>query len=194
MDRRKFIIKSTVVGIAGAGLSACSSLVAPSSSSEIEKIKVLSFEERQKWLSSFACNIEMWFKDLDLLDRITAAKKIGFNAVEMWNPSKKKRVPQQIAERAREEGIRVVSISPGAPSLADAGNLNEFLEWTDWAIEVANIFDVPNFNLTGHKIVQGQSVEQMIETYTHAIKLAAPKFEAANKVATIEPYNPFIPI
>ncbi len=191
MDRRQFIINSTVAGIVGAGLSGCSSLVPNSSSSTIEKSKVLSFEERQKWLSSFACNIEMWFEDLDFLDRITAAKKMGFNAVEMWNPRKKKLTPEQIAERAREEGIRVTSISPGAPALADIANLSEFLEWADWAIEVADLFDVPNFNLTGHETVQGKSIEQMIETYTHLIKLVAPKFESANKIATIEPYNPF---
>ncbi|TWU67690.1 Hydroxypyruvate isomerase [Crateriforma conspicua] len=156
----------------------------------------MTLEDRRRWLASFSCNIEMWFKDLDFLDRITAAKEVGFDAIEIWNPQKKKLggglvSAKKIAERARGEGMKVTSISPGAPSLADANNLNAFIDWIDLAVELADLFDVPNFNLTGHKIVEGQSVQEMLGTYTRAVEAALGKLEAAGKIATIEPYNPF---
>ncbi|WP_158968756.1 TIM barrel protein [Paraglaciecola sp. L3A3] len=189
MDRRKFIINTAAAGLASAGLSSCTSTTETTQVT----IDTMSLAERQKWLASFSCNIEMWFKDRPFLDRITAAREIGFSAVEFWNPLsvKKAKTPSLIAQRARDEGIHITSFSPGAPYLADPSNLNEFLEWTEIAIDLCTLFDVANFNLTGHKNIEGQSLQQMIETYTHAIKLAAPKFEKAQKIATIEPYNPF---
>ncbi|MDU0354986.1 TIM barrel protein [Paraglaciecola aquimarina] len=189
MDRRKFILTTAAASIAGASLSACNA----TTQSKISTTELISRTQRTKWLSSFSCNIEMWFKHLPFLDRISAAKKMGFTAVEFWNPMsvKKAKTPDLIAKRAKDEGIRITSFSPGAPSLADSKNLAKFIEWADLAIELADLFDVPNFNLTGHKNIEGKSVEQMIDTYTHGIKQVAPKFEKAKKVATIEPYNPF---
>lgn len=183
MNRRRFLATSTAVGIAGTTLTACGKSPAIESK--------MSFEDRQKWLSSFSCNIEMWFKDLDFLDRISAAKAVGFNAIEMWNPRKKKISPDAIADRARNEGMRVTSISPGAPSLANVNNLDDFIEWLEIAVELANMFNVPNFNVTGHKTVDGLSDQEMIEVYIEAMKVAAPILEAGQKTATIEPYNPF---
>jgi hydroxypyruvate isomerase len=186
MDRRKFILTSVA---AAGGLSACAS------TENTKKLgpDLMPLAERQQWLTSYSCNIEMWFKHLPFLDRITAAKKMGFNAVEFWNPMqpKKGKVPKLIAQRAKDEGITITSFSPGAPNLGDVNNHNKFIEWTQGAIELSEVFNVPNFNLTGHKNIKGQSEKQNIEIYTQAIKLAAPIFEKAKVMATIEPYNPF---
>ncbi|MGJ8679923.1 TIM barrel protein [Paraglaciecola sp.] len=189
MDRRKFITTTLAAGVAGGALSSCASTDKKAKAAPI----VMPIAEREKWLGSFSCNIEMWFKHLPFLDRISAAKEMGFNAVEFWNPMqpKKGKVPKLIAQRAKDEGITITSFSPGAPNLGDVNNHNKFIEWTQGAIELCEVFKVPNFNLTGHKNIKGQSEKQNIEIYTQAIKLAAPIFEKAGVMATIEPYNPF---
>ncbi|MCF2947041.1 TIM barrel protein [Paraglaciecola aquimarina] len=189
MNRRKFIVSSVAAGVAGSALSSCASTKVNKELST----NIMPLAERQKWLGSFSCNIEMWFKHLPFLDRINAAKKMGFNAVEFWDPNSKKKAknPTEIAKRAKDQGITITSFSPGAPSLADASNHNKFIEWTQGTIELCELFGVPNFNLTGHNNIKGQTEQQNIEIYTQAIKLAAPIFEKAQVMATIEPYNPF---
>lgn len=192
MDRRKFVSRSAITGLGLLGLSACSTTEKVGNETSID-VSILSLSERQRWLRSFSCNIELWFRDLPLLDRINAAKELGFTAVEMWNPNvpKRGRVPAMIAQRAKEQGIRMTSYSPGAPHFGDAKNETAFMIWLQQAIVSGKTLDIPNFNLTGHKLIEGLSVDQMIENYTRVLKRAAPILEDAEMVATIEPYNPF---
>ncbi|MFA3792012.1 TIM barrel protein [Aliiglaciecola sp. SL4] len=191
MNRRKFIRRSIVAGIASAGVVSCSTLKA--SNTTADTMDILSFEERKKWLSSFACNIEQWFRPMPFLERINAAKALGFTAVEMWNPASTKpgKTPELIVQRAKEQGMRITSFSPSAPNLADPKNEQTIKEWLEVAIAIAKTLKVPNFNLTGHKLIEGLTEAQMIENYTRRLKSFAPRLEAENIVATVEPYNPF---
>lgn len=193
MDRRKFITRSALVGITSAGLSACSTNLASQAHHNNENDDIMPLAERQRWLTSFSCNIEQWFRPMPFLDRINAAKALGFSAVELWNPNQAKqgKTPETIAQRAKELGIRITSYSPNPPAIADPKNERAFMEWLDMAIAAGKTLKVNNFNLTGHKLVKGLTKEQLVANYTRAMKLAAPILEAANMVATIEPYNPF---
>ncbi|MDO6693292.1 TIM barrel protein [Aliiglaciecola sp. 3_MG-2023] len=191
MDRRQFIARSTAAAIAASGLSACSN----TNPSIIEKSQtdIMPLPERQRWLRSFSCNIEQWFRPMPFLDRINAAKALGFSAVEIWNPYQEKRgkTPESIAQRAQEQGIRITTYSPNAPAMADPKNEEKFLQWLEMAIAAGKTLKVANFNLTGHKLVEGLSIKQMVANYTRVLKLAVPRLEAENMMATIEPYNPF---
>ncbi|MCF2948873.1 TIM barrel protein [Paraglaciecola aquimarina] len=190
MDRRKFIGSSLVAGLATTGLTSC---VSNSSIKTDQKSDILSLSERQKWLAPFACNIEQWFRPMPFLDRINAAKALGFSAVEIWNPNqaKKGKTPESIAKRAKEQGITITTYSPSAPNFADPKNEQAFMQWLDGAIAAGKTLNIPNFNLTGHKLIEGLSEAQMLENYTRVLKKVAPRLEAVNMVATIEPYNPF---
>lgn len=199
MDRRKFITHSLVLGASG-GLASCASNTKsiPSASKSQLHANALStdnmpLKERQYWLASFACNIEQWFRPMPFLDRINAAKALGFSAVEIWNPNRVKqgKTPESIAKRAKEQGIRITSYSPNPPEFADPANEDKFWEWLDLAIASGKKLGIRNFNVTGHKLVKGLSIEKMIENYTRMLKLAVPILEKANMIATIEPYNPF---
>lgn len=195
MDRRKFIAGSVAASVVGAGLTGCSSTVLNKSPETVNSVNdgILSFEERKIWLSSFACNIEQWFRPMPFLDRINAAKALGFTAVELWNPYQTKRgkTPESIAKRAKEQGMRITSYSPSAPNLADPKNEQAIKDWLEIAITAGKTLKVPNFNLTGHKLVEGLTETQMIENYTRSLKLIAKRLEEENMVATVEPYNPF---
>ncbi|WP_371193772.1 TIM barrel protein [Glaciecola sp. SC05] len=193
MDRRRFVAAAAVFG-ATTGLAACVSNTPQRIAKNDEPTTTLMpLEERKFWLSSFACNIEQWFRPMPFLERINAAKALGFSAVEIWNPNNPKigKTPGAIAARAKQQGVRVTSYSPNPPNFADLTKTQEFWEWLDIAIASGKALNVSNFNVTGHKIIEGLSNEQMIENYTKMLKLAAPRLEDENMVATIEPYNPF---
>lgn len=197
MDRRKFVSGSLLVG-ATSGLAACSNLNSRASiqSEEIAKdqlIDIMPLQERKRWLSSFACNIEQWFRPMPFLDRINAAKRLGFSAVEIWNPYQTKagKTPEAIAKRAKEQGIRIASYSPKPPNFADPKNTDAIDKWLVLAIAAGKTLHVPNFNLTGHKLIDGLSLEEMVENYTDVLNRIVPKLEDESMVATIEPYNPY---
>lgn len=201
MDRRQFISRTAAAGVTGAGLAsltACSSTGVKTElqneSNTHQPAAMLSLEQRQQGLASFACNIEQWFRgEIPFLDRMAAAKSIGFSAVEIWNPFDKDRgrTPEIIAQRAADVGVKITSYSPHPPNFADPKNEKPFLEWLDLTISAGKTLNIPHFNLTGHKLIKGLTVEQMIENYTRVLKRVAPRLEAENIIAMIEPYNPF---
>lgn len=189
MNRRDFIEKSMILG-ASTALAGCASQHAERD----QGVKsILSLEERQKWLSPFACNIEQWFRPMPFLDRINAAKSLGFSAVEMWNPNqvKKGKTPELIAQRLAEQNMTLTSYSPSAPQMADPNKKAAFLAWLEVAISSGKTLNVRTFNLTGHKLIDRLTVEQMIENYISLLKEVTPRLEDENMIATIEPYNPF---
>jgi hydroxypyruvate isomerase len=197
MDRRKFVSGSLLVG-ATTALGACSNLKSEASSHSEEKAKdkspyIIPLHERKRWLSSFACNIEQWFRPMPFLDRINAAKALGFSAVEIWNPyhAKSGKAPEAIANRAKEQGIRITSYSPTPPNFADPNNKEAIDKWLVLAITAGKTLNVPNFNLTGHKLIEGLSIEEMVENYTAVLNRIVPSLEDEGMVATIEPYNPY---
>lgn len=195
MDRRKFIKSSALVGLASTSVIGCSSSLTSNTTNENikEDQDIMPFEERQRWLSSFSCNIEQWFRPMPFLDRINEAKALGFSAVEIWNPFQEKqgKTPESIAERANEQGIRITTYSPKAPNMADPTNEELFLKWLETAIAAGKTLNVGNFNLTGHKVVEGFTHDELVANYTRTLKLALPRLAEANLVATIEPFNPF---
>lgn len=193
MDRRKFVASSLLLG-AAATVAGCSNAPSQTLSSADPKAEdIMPLRDRQRWLSSFACNIEQWFRPMPFLDRINAAKALGFSAVELWNPNNPKagKTPEAIVQRANEQGMRIASYSPNPPNFADPSTETQFWEWLDLAIASGKTLKVRNFNVTGHKLIEGLSEAQMVENYTKMLKLAAPRLEQENMVATIEPYNPF---
>lgn len=193
MNRRKFVSGSLLIG-SSATLAACSSnMQSTLNNTNSQQRQIMPLAERKVWLSSFACNIEQWFRPMPFLERIAAAKAIGFSAVEMWNPNHKQsgKTPESIALEIKKQKMRLTSYSPNPPNFADPAKEDAFWEWLEIAIESGKTLGVPNFNVTGHKLVEGLSINQMVENYTSLLKQAAPRLEEVNMVATIEPYNPY---
>lgn len=205
MNRRKFVASSLLIG-ATAGLASCARTLSNTQNNadvhqqglsqgaqEGVNRNIMPLSERKHWLSSFACNIEQWFRPMPFLDRINAAKALGFSAVEMWNPNQAKngKTPEAIATRVKEQGMLLTSYSPNPPEFADPNNEAAFWEWLELAIESGKTLGVSTFNVTGHRLIEGLSVPEMIANYTRMLRLAAPKLEKANMIATVEPFNPF---
>ncbi|MEN8769805.1 MAG: TIM barrel protein [Glaciecola sp.] len=196
MDRRKFITGSAVSTAALATMS-CSSVAPIGGNSEVSllndtSLDFLSLDERKRWLASYSCNIEQWFRPMPFLDRIDAAKALGFSAVELWDPYNAAlgKSPTTIAKRAKEQGIKITSYSPKAIHIGDPENHKYLNQWLDQTIAAGHELGVNNFNFTGHKLIPQMSVEAMIENYTNALQSIVPRLESEGMVATIEPYNP----
>ncbi|WP_440877090.1 TIM barrel protein [Thalassotalea sp. PLHSN55] len=189
MDRRRFIQRS-ITGAAALSVAACSST---SDSHVKDQDDIMPLAQRKKWLKPFACNIEQWFRPMPFLDRINAAKALGFSAVEMWEPHQAQhgKTPEFIAQRAKEQAITITSFSPKPPNLAEPENERDIMVWLENVIATGKTLGVANFNLTGHKLIAGLTHAQMVENYTLMLTKIAPRLEAENMVATVEPYNPF---
>lgn len=195
MNRRQFVSGSLLLG-STITLSACHSTPdteVKASVLQSSRDEIMPLAERKKWLASFSCNIEQWFRPMPFLQRIAAAKALGFSAVEMWNPNSPKhgKTPESIIAEIRKQDMRLTSYSPNPPNFADPANEAAFWEWLELAITSGKTLGVPNFNVTGHKLVSGLNESQMIKNYTDLLKQAAPRLEAENMIATIEPYNPY---
>lgn len=192
MNRREFMSGALLAG-STATLTGCLSTTRDVSGVSLVKQNIMPLAERKIWLSSFSCNIEQWFRPMPFLDRIAAAKSLGFSAVEMWNPnnSNQGKTPEIIAAEIKKHGMRLTSYSPNPPNFADPANQDAFWEWLEGAIESGKKLGVANFNVTGHKLVDGLSIEQMVQNYTSLLKQAASRLEQVNMIATIEPYNPY---
>ena len=149
---------------------------------------------REALLEPFSCNVEMWFRKDNFLQRISNARAAGFRYIEFWDPKKKAQQGisvEDIAERVRAEGITVTSISPGPPNIGDAGNKDAFKLWLPEAIALAEKLGTDTFNATGHQNIEGLTLEQMVNNYVAALETAIPALEAAGKMMVFEPYNPF---
>lgn len=196
MDRRKFLAGSIVSGAALSSVS-CSTLSASGLRQETSDVSntlqnLMPLSERRRWLAAYSCNIEQWFRPMPFLDRINAAKALGFSAVEMWNPYNEAqgKTPESIAQRAKEQDIKITSYSPKAIHIGDPSNHKDLHKWLDKTIAAGRTLGINSFNFTGHKLIEGLSVEAMIENYTRALQSIVPRLESEGMVAMIEPYNP----
>lgn len=187
-SQRRDLLKLGLAGGIAAGAASLGGAAAPAHAHVTDK------GERRRLLSAFACNAEMWFGGLPFLERLNGIAALDFTYFEMWsfnNKNKGDTTPQQIAARMRELGLTCTSISPGSPDLTIAENLPGFLDAVRQAIELSQLMGVKRFNMTGHKLVEGLTLEQMGDNYVRALEAAIPLVEAADLTLMVEPYNPF---
>ena len=149
-------------------------------------------EMQRALLAPFACNIELWFRDLPFEARFAAAAEAGFSAVEFWNPRKGGALTVAgIAEAATRAGLEISTFAPPAPDMGDPGQMDDFLNWAEEAVTMADQLNVRDIVLIGHRVVEGVGQDQLVDNYSAALERAAPIFEGAGKRANIEAFNPY---
>ena len=181
MDRRALLKTGLIAGAAGAALTACGK------DSEGE----LSLKERQKLLSGFAVNLEMWWTEVPLEERFEKAAKAGFEHVEFWFVSSWNRDAKTLAKLAKDAGVKVSQIVGASKDLGAPFGRQKFLDSMKSAIQEAQILNANVVTVTGHEVIANQSDELSIVNYRNNIEAAAPLFEDAEIYAAIEPFNPY---
>lgn len=143
----------------------------------------------QKGKTKFACNIEMWLRKHAFIDRFAAAKKLGFDAVEMW-PWRGKDLD---AIKAKcEEHEMVVTQFTGwgfTPGMNNPKNHDHVEREITEACAVANRINVKKMTVIAGNDQEGMSQAEMHEHTITALKRVAPIAESADVMLILEPMN-----
>lgn len=142
-------------------------------------------------LNGFACNVEMWFSNLDFDARFDAAAALGFKHVEMWFVTMAGREAKALRALCDKAGVSMAQTVCNAPALADLSTHDQFVENTKAAIGEAQILGAPVITVTGHQNVDGVDFETSLVNYQAALERVAPLFADAKIYGAVEPFNPF---
>jgi len=139
--------------------------------------------------TKFAVNIEMWLRELPFLERIPAARQLGFPAIEFWDWKSKDIAA--VAKAAREQELAVTQFTAWGfrPGLNNPENHGDFVEAIRKACDVADQLDCAMFTVVAGDDQPGMSTEEMHEHVIAGLALAAPIAEERGKIMILEPMN-----
>ena len=139
--------------------------------------------------TKYAANLALWWgKGKPVVDKVEKAHALGFEAIEFWAYGKED--IDGIAAKCQELGIQVAQFTAWGKPLGSGKNIDEFEAGIKEAITVAHKLGAPMMTVTGHRWVEGYTLEEQLANYTKAMKRVAPLCEAANVMIIVEPFNP----
>lgn len=141
-------------------------------------------------MNRFAVNLETWWRGLPLLERIDQAARAGFTTAEMWGLSEGERDPATLKRLSSDAGLYIAHCTVSVPKLVSA-SVREFRDEVSASLDKITALGARYGTIVGHKNVDGMTKADMLSAYQDRLADAAPLFEAAGVVATIEPFNPF---
>ena len=141
--------------------------------------------------TSFAVNVEMWFRGKSFLEKIHAAHELGYPAIEFW-PYAGKPI-EQAAKLLKEKNIAVSQFTAWGfgTELNDPRSDHErFVKTIQESCDVADRLDCQLFTVVIGNNIPGVSKEAMHAAAISKLKRAAPICEQRGKTIIIEPMNP----
>ena len=137
----------------------------------------------------FAANVEMWWTRQPFLDRIRAAARFGFPAIEFW-PYRGKELAA-IAELTGELRIEVAQFTAWgfSPGLNDPANHARFEQRIAEACDVAHDLRCRKMTVVGGNDQPGMTQEQMHANITAGLQRVAGIAESADVMLILEPMN-----
>ena len=142
-----------------------------------------------------AANISTLFNELPFLDRIDAAAKAGFDAVECQFPYAVE--PAAIAARLQQVGLPLVlfNVSPGKSEAGERGLASlpgreaEFDASIERAIEYAQATGCRRVHVMAGLLLTGADRRRHLDQFVTSIARAADRLATINAIAMIEPIN-----
>ncbi|GAB5559262.1 MAG: hydroxypyruvate isomerase [Synoicihabitans sp.] len=139
--------------------------------------------------TKYAANLALWWdRKAPVFPKIEKAHALGFEAIEFWAYGKED--IDAIAAKTKELGITVAQFTAWGKPLGSGKNIDEFEAGIKEAITVAHKLGAKRMTVTGHRWVEGYSLEEQLANYTKAMKRVAPLCEAADVMIIVEPFNP----
>ena len=137
----------------------------------------------------FAANVEMWWTSLRFEDRIRAAAKLGFPAIEFW-PWQGKDI-DAVAALCKELRLEVAQFTAWGfePGLNEARHHGAFVEQLQQACAVAHKLGCKKMTVVGGNDVAGMTPAQMHDQIIAGLRLGAPIAEQADVMLLLEPMN-----
>lgn len=137
----------------------------------------------------FAVNVEMWWGRLPFLERLDAAARLGFPAVEFW-PWRGKDL-DAIAAKAQEHGLEIAQFTAWGfhPGMNDPANHDRVVAEIEESCKVAQRLACKKMTVVAGNDQPGMSQEQMHEHVIAALRRCAPIAEAHDVMLILEPMN-----
>jgi hydroxypyruvate isomerase len=143
----------------------------------------------------FAANVSTMFADRPFLERFSAARKAGFEAVECQFPYEAEAA--DIKAELAANGLRMLLINtpPGDFAAGERGLAGlpgreaDFLAALDRALAYAEALDCPQIHVMAGVRPEGVAREACWATYKANLKIAAEAAAGAGRRALIEPIN-----
>ena len=177
---RRTVLQS---GLALAGLASTTSALG--SSQEPTDLASIGKSARTR----FAINIEMWWQNLAVLDRIRQTAAHGFGAVEFW-PWRGKDI-DAIAAVCREVGVEVAQFTAWGfrPRMNDPEQHDSFEREIRAACETAHKLGAKKVTVVAGDDRPEASILEMHSQVIVALKRVAPIAEDADVMLILEPMN-----
>lgn len=132
--------------------------------------------------------VEMIFRDLPFLDRLTEVARAGYPAFEFWRSSNKD-LPA-IAQRAEELGLAVAAFvgSEGGP-LVDPARRADFLAGLRAAVRAAQTLRCPTLIITVGQALPDRPRAEQHRSIVEGLRAAADIAGTAGLTLAVEPLN-----
>jgi len=141
-------------------------------------------------LSSFAVNLDTWFKQVPFEQRFGLAKQHGFKFIEFWTVDRGNGTKASaIRAWCDANGLSITQFAPAWPNFGDPAKHPELIKVTQAAIADAKVLGTDQFTVTGHSLIEGMTREAQLAGYLAGLMRMAPLLEAANVTALVEPFN-----
>lgn len=137
----------------------------------------------------FAVNIEMWWKDLPLSERLEKTAALGFDAVEFWTWRDKDL--EALSATARELGLQITQFTGWGftPGMNHPDNESAAVEEITAACDAARAIDCRMLTVVAGDDQPGMTREAMHEQVIRTLRRAAPAAEAREVTLMLEPMN-----
>ena len=132
--------------------------------------------------------IEMIFRELPFLDRITAVANVGYPAFEFWGWTSKD--IKGIQKKKNDLGLDVATfgVDPGG-RIVDYETRNIFIKGVKSSIETAHRLECSTLIVTVGNDLEGVTREKQHESIVKCLKEAAKLVEKSNITIALEPLN-----
>ncbi len=176
LDRRSFL--GTAAALAAGAASLRAQDAAPRVGPALAGVK-----------TRFAANVEIWWPQLPLLDRIREAKKAGFPGIELW-PWQGKPL-EEIAALCQELDMEVAQFLGWGfkPGLNDPANHDAFVQAVRDGCAAAKKLRTSKMTVIAGDDRPGVSQAEMHRQVVVGLKKAAPIAEEAGLMLILEPMN-----
>ena len=148
-------------------------------------------------MPKFAANLSMLFTELPFMERFSAARAAGFDAVEYLFPYAYD--AQELARALKDNGLKQVlhNLPPGNWDAQERGiachpdRVDEFRRGVADGIRYANILGCPQLNCLAGKSPAGLSREAATECFITNLRYGAAELKSAGLKLLMEPINHF---
>ncbi len=157
--------------------------------SRLDKRKMEGVKYIREPLKLFAANIEMWWTQFPIVERIKKAKEAGFEAVEIWELDDKDIAELSAALKESDMALTQFTAWGWSKWFNDPNNLDAIIQQITEACAVAKKLNCKMGTIVGGDDLPGKTQEEMHDQIVHALKTIAPIIEANDFTLILEPMN-----